>query len=173
MISSIAKLLSILNSETEPSQISLGFAFSMVAGLTPFFGLHNLVVLFLALVLRVNLSAFFLGTVFFSALAYGLDPLFHSIGLKVLTWEAARGVWTNMYNMAIMRVARFNNTIFMGSFILSAALFAPFVLVMNLLIRKYRKHILAYVEKTRIVQAWKATGMYRMYRSYRDLRSSL
>lgn len=173
MINSIAKLLSILNSGTDPNQISLAFAFSMVAGLTPFFGIHNLVVFFLVLVLRVNLSAFLLGTALFSALAYGLDPLFHIIGLKLLTWDAMRGVWTGMYNTAIFKVARFNNSIFMGSLVSAIILFVPFVLVCNLLIRKYRKHILSYVEKTRIVQAWKATGMYRMYQSYRDLRGRL
>jgi hypothetical protein len=43
----------------------------------------------------------------------------------------------------------------------------------NLLIRKYRKHVLAYVEKTRIMQVWKATGLYRTYKSYRELRSRL
>ena len=173
MINSIAKLLSILNSETEPSQISLAFAFSMVAGLTPFFSIHNLAVFFLVLTLRVNLSAFILGTAFFSALAYGLDPLFHVIGLKLLTWDAMRAVWTEMYNIAVFKAARFNNTIFMGSFVSSVLLFVPFVLFMNFLIRKYRKHVLSFVEKTRIVQAWKATGMYRVYQSYRDLRSRL
>jgi uncharacterized protein (TIGR03546 family) len=173
MINSIAKLLSILNSETEPGQISLAFAFSMVAGLTPFFGVHNLAVFFLVLVLRVNLSAFLLGTALFSALAYGCDPLFHVIGLKVLTWDAMRGVWTDMYNMAIFRVARFNNTIFMGSFIASIVLFVPFVLAANFLIRKYRTHVLSYVEKTRIMQVWKASGLYRTYQSYKELRSRL
>lgn len=173
MINSVAKLLSILNSETEPTQVSLGFAFAMAAGLTPFFGVHNLVILFLALVLRVNLSAFLLGTAFFSAVGYWLDPLFHAIGLKILTWEAMRGVWTEMYNTPVFRVARFNNTIFMGSFALAAALFLPFVLLMNFLIREYRLHVLAFVEKTRFVKAWKATGLYRAYRSYSDFRSRL
>jgi len=173
MINSIAKLLSILNSGTEPTQLSLGFAFAMAAGLTPFFGIHNLVIFFLALVLRVNLSAFFLGTVFFSAVGYGLDPLFHAIGLKLLTLEAMRGVWTDMYNTPVFRVARFNNTIFMGSFVVAAALFAPFVVLMNFLIRKYRQHVLAFVEKTRFIKAWKATGLYRVYRSYSDFRSRL
>jgi uncharacterized protein (TIGR03546 family) len=86
----------------------------MVAGLTPFFGIHNLAVFFLVLVLRVNLSAFLLGTALFSALAYGLDPVFHVIGLKLLTWEAMRGVWTGC-QMAVFRVARFNNTIHAAS----------------------------------------------------------
>jgi len=173
VINSVAKLLSILNSGTAPTQISLGFAFAMAAGLTPFFGVHNLLIFFFALVLRVNLSAFFLGTAFFSAIGYVLDPLFHAIGLELLTWEAMRGVWTGMYNTPVFRVARFNNTIFMGSFTLSAALFVPFVLLMNFLIREYRQHVLAFVEKTRFVKAWKATGLYRTYRSYSDFRSRL
>lgn len=173
MINTIAKFLSILNSETSPSQISLGFAFAMIAGLTPFFGIHNLLVFLLVLVLRVNLSSFLLGTALFSALAYGLDPLFHTIGLKLLTADALRGLWTGMYNMTIFRVAKFNNTIFMGSFVFSILLFVPFVIAANFLIKKYRKHVMSYIESTKIVQAWKATGMYRMYKSYRDLRGRL
>lgn len=173
MINSVAKLLSIINSETDPSQISLGFAFSMVAGLTPFFGIHNLLVFLLVFLLRVNLSAFLLGTALFSALAYALDPFFHVIGLKLLTSDALRGLWTGMYNMTVFRVAKFNNTIFMGSFVFSILFFVQLLLLSNFLIRKYRVHVMAYIEKTKFVQAWKATGMYRMYRSYMDLRSRL
>lgn len=173
MINSVARLLSILNSETEPSQISLGFAFSMVAGLTPFFGIHNLLVFLLVFVLRVNLSAFILGTALFSVIAYGLDPLFHIVGLALLTWDALRGLWTDMYNTTFFRVMKFNNTIFMGSVVFSVAFFVPFVFLSNFLIRKYRLHVMSYIESTRIVQAWKATSMYRMYRSYMDIRSRL
>lgn len=173
MINSVARLLSVLNSETEPTQVSLGFAFAMVAGLTPFFGVHNIAVFLLVFVLRVNLSGFFLATAFFSALAYGLDPLFHILGLKLLTWDALRGLWTWMYNTPVFRVARFNNTILMGSVVFSMALFVPLVLVSNLLIRKYRVHVMAYIDKTRVVQAWKATGLYRAYRGYTDLRGRL
>lgn len=173
MINTVAKFLSILNSENDPSQISLGFSFAMVAGLTPFFGIHNLLVFLLVFVLRVNLSAFLLGTALFSALAYALDPLFHVIGLKLLTMESLRGIWTGMYNMTIFRVAKFNNTIFMGSIVFSVLLFVPLAFLSNFLIRKYRLHVMRYVESTKIVQAWKATGMYRMYRSYMDLRGRL
>ena len=64
MLRTIAKLLKVLNSETEPGQISLGFCFALVAGLTPIWSLHNVFVLLLVLLLRVNLSAFLLGFVF-------------------------------------------------------------------------------------------------------------
>jgi len=110
MLRLIAKLLAVLNSETHPGQISLGFCFAMIAGLTPLLSLHNLVVLLLILVLRVNLSAFLLGLAVFSGLAYLLDPLFHWNGLQVLTMPALGGLWTSMYNCPVGRLSRFSRT---------------------------------------------------------------
>ena len=85
MIGTIAKILKALNSETAPGQISMALCFALIIGLTPLYSLHNLLVLLLVLLLRVNLSAFIAGWVFFSGIAYILDPIFHRIGLALLT----------------------------------------------------------------------------------------
>lgn len=151
MIRSVYKLLRVISSETEPGQISLGFAFALIAGFTPLLSLHNLLVLFLILVLRVNLSAFFLGLAFFSGVAYLLDPLFHRIGLAVLTAGSLEGLWTALYNSTLWRLERFNNSIVMGSLIVSLLLFVPLYLASNRLILKYREHLLAWVQKTRLI----------------------
>lgn len=151
MIRAAYKLIRIIGSETEPGQISLGFAFALIAGFTPLVSLHNLLVLFLILVLRVNLAAFFFGLAFFSGVAYLLDPLFHRIGLAVLTAGPLEGLWTTLYNWTLLRLERFNNSIVMGSLIVSVVLFAPFYLISNRLILKYREHFLAWVEKTKLV----------------------
>ncbi len=166
MLRTIARLLRVLNSETDPSQISLAFAFSMVAGFTPFLSLHNLLVLLLVLVLRVNLSAFILGLAFFSGLAYMLDPLFHAIGLWALTADALRGLWTALYNITFFRALRFYNSILMGSLLFSVMAFVPFVLVSNRLILKYREYLLEWVRKSRVMQVFKATKFYRLYSTY-------
>lgn len=150
MIRAAVKLIRIIGSETEPGQISLGFAFALVAGFTPLLSLHNLFVLFLILVLRVNLSAFLLGLAFFSGIAYLLDPLFHRIGLAALTASSLEGLWTALYNSTLWRLERFNNSIVMGSLIASVILFAPLYLVSNRLILKYREHFLAWVQKTKL-----------------------
>ena len=126
MLRTFAKFLKILNSDAEPGQISLGFAFAMIAGFTPLMSLHNLLVLLLVLLLRVNLSAFLLGLAFFSALAFALDPLFHQIGLALLTLPALNGMWTALYNSTLWRLERFNNSIVMGSLAVSLALFVIF-----------------------------------------------
>jgi hypothetical protein len=51
----------------------------------------------------------------------------------------------------------------MGSLALSLALFVPLLLISNLLIRRYRQHVLAWVQKTRIMQLLKASKLYQTY----------
>ena len=165
MLKTIARLLKVLNSETEPRQISLALCFSMVAGLTPFLSLHNLLILFLVLVLRINLSTFVLGLLFFSGVAYLLDPLFHWIGLTVLTAVPLEGLWTVLYNCTLCRFERFNNSIVMGSLFVSLLLFVPLYLISRTAIVRYREHLLAWVRRTRIMQFLKASKLYHTYQT--------
>jgi uncharacterized protein (TIGR03546 family) len=171
MLRAIVKLLTALNSEAEPGQISLALALSLIVGLTPLWSLHNLIVLFLALLLRVNLSTFLLGTAFFSGLAYLLDPFFHRLGLAVLTAPSLEGWWTALYNSTLWRIERFNNSVVMGSLLASLALFVPTVMVANWAIRTYRERVLAKVKQLRVVQALTATRFFQMYRSYSNWRT--
>jgi len=166
MLRIIARLLRVLNSETDPTQISLAFALSMVAGLTPLVSLHNLFIIFIVLVLRVNISAFILGLIFFSGLAYLLDPLFHAIGIAVLTAPVLTSLWTALYNITLFRLLRFNNSILMGSLLFSVVIFVPFVLASNRLILKYREVLLERIRRTHIMQVFKATKLYRLYSAY-------
>ena len=165
MLKTLAKLLKVLNSEADPSQISLALCFSMIAGLTPLFSLHNLLILLLVLILRVNLSAFLVGLAFFSGMAYLLDPLFHQMGLWVLTADAFNDIWTTLYNLTFWRIERFNNTIVMGSLLSSLTFFMPVFFLSNLLIHRYRQHVLAWIRKTRFMRGLQATTLYQTYRS--------
>jgi uncharacterized protein (TIGR03546 family) len=162
-VRTLAKFLKILNSDAAPGQISLGFGFAMIAGLTPVISLHNLVVLFLVLVLRVNLSSFLLGFALFSGLSFALDPLFHRIGLTVLTAPALEGFWTALYNSTLWRLERFNNSVVMGSLIVSLSLFAPLVLIGNRLVQAYRDHILTWVKSTRLMQVFRLSKLHEYY----------
>jgi hypothetical protein len=44
-------------------------------------------------------------------------------------------------------------------------LFVPALILFNLLIRRYRTHILAWVKKTRLMRAIQATKVYEIYQS--------
>lgn len=160
-----AKFLKVLNSNAEPLEISLGLSLAMIAGFTPFMSLHNLVVLFAVLVLRVNLSAFLLGLGLFSGISYALDPLFHRIGLAVLKMPSLENLWTSLYNSTLWRLEHFNNSIVMGSLLTSLALFIPFAFLGKVLIRRYRVHILQWVMKSHFMQMVTASRFYSLYQS--------
>jgi uncharacterized protein (TIGR03546 family) len=168
MLTIIAKIFKTLNSETEPFQISLALCFAMIAGLTPLWSLHNIIVLLLVLMLRVNLTTFILGWLGFSGVAYVLDPVFHIFGLYILTNNALHGFWTSLYNSTLWRLSNFNNSILMGSLIISLGLFVPLFFLSNLMINRYREHILSWVLKSRIVQTLKASKFYSIYQSVSD-----
>ena len=163
MLKMIAKTLKVLNSDADPSQISLALGFALVSGLLPFFSPLSLLVLFIVFLLRVNLSAYFLGTAFFTGIAYLLDPLLHRIGLALLTAAPLEGLWTALYNSTIWRIQRFNNSVVMGGVVFGVLCFVPLVLLSNVLIRRYREHVLAWVRKTRLMQMITASSFYDMY----------
>ena len=165
MLRLLAKTLKVLNSETDPGQISLALVLAMIMGFTPFFSPHNLVVLFLVLLLRANLSSFILGILLFGSAAYILDPVFHRTGLLLLTADPLAGFWTSIYNTLPGRLDRINNTIVAGSLVISLLLAVPAFFFFNLLIRKYRERVMEWVEKSRIAQALKANRFYRIYQS--------
>jgi len=165
MLYMLARVLNILNSEKDPSQISLALSLSMIAGLTPLMSLHNLAVLLLVLVLRVNLTAFLLGLGVFSAAAYLFDPLFHAAGLFLLSSESLEGLWTSMYNMPVFRIERFNNTIVMGSLVVSLVLFLPVFFLARAGIVRYRARFLSWMNKTRLAKVVRASTFYKIYTS--------
>ena len=159
MITQILKLLRVLASEDSPMQISMGVALAMVMGLTPLFSLHNLLVVIVLLSFRINLAAFLLAWAFFSGLAYLLDPLFHSLGLSILQHAAMQDIWTEMYNSTYWRLANFNNTIVMGSFVTAMLAFIPMLLILNFLIRRYRSHVLVFLKKSKLVTWMQSSKM--------------
>lgn len=163
MIKMIANLLKILNSDADPSQISLALGFALVSGLLPFISPASLLILLIVFLLRVNLSAYLLGTAFFSGVAYFLDPLLHRIGLAILTAGPLEGLWTTLYNSTIWRIQRFNNSVVMGGLVFGILCFVPFVLLANALIQRYREHVLVWVKKSRLMQAFTASKFYDIY----------
>ena len=156
MLDQIVKLIKVLNSETAPEQISLALAFAMVVGFTPLWSLHNLLVLFFVLLLRVNISSFLAGILLFSMLAYLLDPLFHQLGYWILTLQPLHGLFTWMNNSTLWRIENFNNTILMGSLVFSLLCFVPVYLIAIKLVERYRIQFIGWVKKTRLAQMLKA-----------------
>jgi hypothetical protein len=78
--------------------------------------------LFLVFIINLNLALLLIGLLFFSAIAYILDLLFHQIGLAILASEAMPELWNGSLIYSIFLFARLNDTLFMESLIFSIIL---------------------------------------------------
>ena len=160
-----AKLLKALHSDAGPWSLAFGIMLGMIFGLTPLLNLHNLLVLFVALFFRVNLSTFFLSWGVFSLLALMLDPLMNNLGETILTGQSLQGVWTWLYNTELGRLSQFYNTLTMGSLAVSLVA-SPFILVISrLLVMQYRELFLAKIERWKVIEVLKGSRVYQIYQS--------
>jgi len=160
----LAKIIKILRSGATPNQIAGGLVLGMIAGLTPLFSLHNLIVLLLLIILNVNISMAIAGLGIFSAIAWFFDPLFHSFGYYVLVdIYALHGFWTWLYGMPVIALSRFNNTVVMGSLLSALILTIPMFFLFKRLVVLYREKIDTRVQKLKIVQFLKGSKIYELY----------
>jgi len=160
----IKKLLKALNAESSPSEIAGGVVLGSILGLTPFFALHNLIVVILLIILKVNISAAIFASIIFGVIGYAVDPLAHLIGQKVLLAGGLRDIWTVMYNVPVIGVSKFNNTVVMGSLIISFIIMLPLFLFSKKFVVVYRERIQEKLQKLKIVKILKATKIYNLFR---------
>ena len=169
LLKQIFGLLKLLNSETGTNQIAAGVAAGFILGMTPSFSLQSVLIYILLLVFRIQIGAAFLAAFFFAFMAYLLDPVFVAVGEMVLEMKSLEGLFVTLYNLPIVPLTRFNNSLVMGSGIV-AFLLSPFVfIVAKILIQKYREKVVARLAETKIWKAIKATSLYKWYYKYDNL----
>jgi uncharacterized protein (TIGR03546 family) len=151
-MSTIFKLFKALNANQHPTQIAFSFVLGMIMGLTPLFFAHNIITLALIFILRINLSAVIVAFIVFSGFAYLLDPVFNQIGLILLKEASLEPLFTDMYNQAIWQILHFNNSIVIGSVVVSYLLAVPAFIIFLILVKTYRKRFLTWVTKLKIVK---------------------
>lgn len=159
----LAKLIKALHSDAGPWSLAFGIMLGMIFGLTPLVNVHNLLVLFFVLFFRVNISTFLLSWGVFSVLALMFDPAMNIIGEAILTNQGLQSTWTSFYNTSVGRVSQFYNTLTMGSLALSLALSPFVVLISKLLIIRYREHLLAKIERWKVIEVLKGSRVYQIY----------
>lgn len=160
MLRRIIKVLKALNSNEAPWQISLGIIFGALLGLTPLFSLHNLVVLFLALFINLNISMMIVSFAAFSLIAYALDPIFHQVGLALLTSPGLESFWMQFFSCPVFLFANLNNTIVMGSLISTLAVSVPLFFLLNLLVVKYRHVYNTFIGRFPVLKFLKVLDVY-------------
>lgn len=173
MLGTIAKILKALNSDTSPWSLAWGVALGMVLGFTPLFSVHNIAVIFLVLVFRVNLSFFLVTFALCSATAYLIDPLFDWVGEYLLLQESMQGTWQAWYDNPLARLANYNHTITLGSLAVSAVLILPVLFLTYYVVSNYRTHIQARIGKLPLVTALKGTKFWGLYQKASRVKGGL
>lgn len=166
LLKQIFGLIKLLNSETGTNQIAWGVAAGFVLGMSPMLSLQAFLIFLLVLIFRIQVGAAFLAAFFFKFVAYLLDPIFASIGSAVLEMGSLQALFTMLYNMPLVPLTRFNNSIVMGSGVVAVLLMPVIFMVSRFLIGKYREQILQRYQKTKFWKAVQATGLYKWYASY-------
>ncbi len=169
IIKQIIGFFNLLNSEGGTNQIALGLAFGVIIGFSPILSIQALLVIMICLFFRVQLGAAMLSAFFFKFIAYLADPISNEIGKAVLEKPELKPVWVTMYNLPLVPMTQFNNSIVMGSGIIALIAVAPLFFLFKTFVIKYRLHIVARFRETKIWKAWATTSVYKLYTKYNDL----
>lgn len=169
LLKQIFSFLKLLNSDTGTNQIASGIVCGLILGFAPALSLQTLLVIALLFFFRIQIGAATIFAFFFSLVAWMLDPVSHEIGTAVLEMESLKPLFTEMYNMPIIPLTRFYNSIVMGSAVLSILLSPLVFFASRILIQKYRELILARLQQTKLWKLVKATAFYKFYAKYDEL----
>lgn len=169
LLKQIFAFFKLLNSDTGTNSLAAGLACGLILGFAPFVSLQTFIILLLVFIFRIQLGAAFLSAFFFKFVAYLFDTVANIIGQKVLELPGLRPLFVSMYNAPLIPMTRFNNSIVMGSMIVSFVL-APFAFIgFKILILKYRATVVARFKETKYWKAFAATTFYNWYCKYDKL----
>jgi uncharacterized protein (TIGR03546 family) len=163
MLTLLVKLLAALNSESSARQISLAITLGFMVGISPLLSLHNLVLLFLVLIIRVNLASFTLALGVFSGLGYLLSGIIVAVGEVLLTAPSLQGTFTAASQFDLFKLAHLHHTYTLGALVVGLLLALPMYFLSLTLVVKYRVHVQTFLEKLSIVKALKASKFYQLY----------
>lgn len=166
ILKQIFAFIKLLNSDTGTISLAAGMTCGFILGMTPVLSLHSLLIFLILFFFRIQIGAALVLAFFFKFMAFLLDPLFDVVGRAVLEMDSLAPIFTKLYNMPLIPYTRFNNSIVMGSAVITFAL-SPFVFIISRrLIIKYRETVLARFKQTKVWKAVEATKFYQWYYKY-------
>jgi len=143
-----------LNANANPGEIAHAFSIAMLLGLLPKNNLLWYLLFVFFLFVRINKGAYFLLLILFSMLAPLGDPIFNSVGYKVLTLPALEGAFSTLIEIPFVGFTRFNNTIVMGSLIAGIILYIPVYILGRIFVKQWRTVIASRIRKNPIMKAF-------------------
>lgn len=152
-----------LHGGDDPRHQAAGFALGAAFGLVPKGNLFGVVFFLMFFFFNVDSGMAALSALLFTAIGYAADGPAHLLGRAILTADPLRPLWTFLYDLPIVPLTRFNNTVVMGNFALGLILYVPLYYAALGALRHYHGRYRAHVEKWKVVQAVKGMGWYQTY----------
>ncbi len=153
--SGVKKILKILKSSLTPNQIAFSFALGVFAGLPPM-GLHVIVPITIALLVRCSFRAFLVSMGLFKLLSLLVSPGSYAIGRFILaTNRGLDSMWRFLFHLPIAAPMGYGRYLLFGSIVLSLVIAVPVFLVVRQLTIKYRRSF------TTWVSGWKVSTRLR------------
>lgn len=141
MLKQIVKFLQALNSNRNPSEIANACCMGVLLGFMPKDNALWFLIFVFFFFVRINKPCYLLVTLLMSQLAWYLDPMFSSVGYTVLTHPAFVDLFGWILEVPFVGFTRFNNSIVMGSLVISLAVYIPLFISIRLLVLVWRKKI--------------------------------
>lgn len=159
MLTLLAKILKVLNSEASPWQMGWAIGLGLLAGLLPF-GFLTLVILLVVCLFTVNLSTFLLVW----GLSGGLMFIFGDT-LEVLTWQYAQqpGLLNLLASTEVLQLLHLHHTLVLGAFVIGILLLVPVAWLGTVLVKQYRQRVMIKIQQWKIMQVLNASKLIQLY----------
>jgi uncharacterized protein (TIGR03546 family) len=162
ILSSLAKAL---QGGGDPRHVAAGFALGAVWGLVPKGNLFSVIFLLLFFFLQADKGVALVTALLFTSAGYLLDGLAHGVGLALLTAGGLKPLWAWLYNLPIVPLTKFNNTVVLGNLAIGLLLYLPLYQAGKRGAVHYRIHYAPAVARWPLVKALTSLRIVQFYRS--------
>ena len=121
----IATLVVAINANSRVGEVAAGISFALLLALIPSGNLLWITLFIITFLLKINLAGELLFLALFKLLVPLTDGLLDRLGALVLSRPFLIEAFTAAYNLPLLPLSRFNNTIVMGGLIAGLLLWAP------------------------------------------------
>jgi uncharacterized protein (TIGR03546 family) len=170
LLKQLFSLLRLLNSDTGTNQIAAGVACGLILGFAPMLSLQGLLVFVCMFLFRIQIGAALTSAFFFALVAWVFDPVSHRVGSAILEADALQPLFTTMYNMPLVPLTRFYNSVVMGAGVISVLMTPLVFLGSRRLIIAYRVSVVARFRNSTWWKAWSGTTLFKWYTTYEKFR---
>lgn len=169
LLKQLFALVRLLNSDTGTNQIAAGVACGLILGFAPMLSLQALLVFVCMFLFRIQIGAALTSAFFFAMVAWLFDPVSHLVGSAILETESLQPLFTTMYNMPLVPLTRFYNSVVMGAGVVSLLLALPVFFGSKRLIAVYRAKVVERFRSSPFWKLWSGTVFFKWYATYDKL----